>query len=103
MSNLSMSPRPAMCSRAAPSRKRTAGWTSESKRRTACPAKELPPPPRRFGQFLRPAHDVILKILVRHGLLGRAHAAPYRDTGGMNGFGVARDQRVPPVEVPALG
>ena len=64
---------------------------------------KLRPPPRPLRQFLRPADDIILEVLVRHGLFGRAHAAPDRDTSGVHGFGVAGDKRMPPVEVPALG
>src|SRR5271169_518231 len=66
-------------------------------------AGKLLPPPRALRQFLRPADDVVLEILVRHGLFAGAQAAPYRDSGRMHGLGVSGDERMPPIEVPALG
>src|SRR5665213_2298866 len=62
----------------------------------------LPPLPRRLRQFQRPAHDVVLEILVRHIDLRGADTASYRDAGGMHSFRIAGDQRMPPVEVLAL-
>ena len=56
-----------------------------------------------FRQLQRPADDVVLKVLVGHVHLRRADAAAHRDAGGVNRFGIAGDQRMPPVEVLALG
>ncbi len=50
----------------------------------------------------RPADDVVLEVLVRHGLFGRAHAASDRNARGVHGFGVTGDERMPPIQVPAL-
>ena len=58
---------------------------------------------RRLRQFQRPAHDVVFEILVGHVLLSRADPAAHRDAGRMHGLGIARDQRMPPIKVPALG
>ena len=64
-------------------------------------ALRLPPPP--LGPPDRPAHYAVLELVVRHVVLPGADAAAHRDAGLVHGLGVAGDQRVPPVEVVAVG
>src|SRR5262245_34477706 len=59
--------------------------------------------PRRLRHPQRPAHDAVLKIGVRDLILARADAPAHRDPGLMHGLGVARNERVPPVEIASVG
>src|SRR5262245_6270901 len=59
--------------------------------------------PRRLRHAQRPIHDAVLKIVVRDFVLARADAPAHRDPGLVNGFGIARNERVPPVEIASLG
>ena len=59
--------------------------------------------PRPLGQERRPAHDVVLEIGLRDLVLGSLHPAADGNAGLMHRVGVARDQRMPPIEVASLG
>src|SRR5262245_51679980 len=56
-----------------------------------------------FRQPHRPAHDAILEVLVGHLVLAGPDLAAHRHTGRMHGVRVARDQRMPPIEIMAIG
>src|SRR6202050_3635187 len=58
--------------------------------------------PRPLGQQRRPSHDMILEIGVGDVVLGALHATANRNTGLMNGIGIAGDQRMPPIEIASL-
>src|SRR4029079_19545745 len=58
--------------------------------------------PRGFGHLARPAHHVLLKVVLRHLILGELDAPAHRDAGGVHGVRIARHQRMPPVEVAPL-
>src|SRR5258706_13780766 len=59
------------------------------------------PSPLRQGR--RPLHDMIFEIGVRDLVLRSLHPAAPRNAGLMNRIGIARNQGMPPVEIPALG
>src|SRR5215470_3061465 len=56
-----------------------------------------------FGQPHRPAHDAILEVVVGHLVLAGPHLAAHRHAGRMHRVGVARDQRMPPIEIMSIG
>ena len=56
-----------------------------------------------LGKPLRPPHDVILQRLIWHVILRCLDLSTDRYAGRMNGFGVARNERMPPVKVPSFG
>src|SRR5262249_48388709 len=51
----------------------------------------------------RPAHDPVFQVLVRNIILAGADLAANRDAGVVDAVGIARDERVPPIEVAAIG
>src|ERR1700722_17395640 len=57
---------------------------------------------RALRQPDRPAHDVVLQLVVGHVGLAALQAAAHRDAGAVHGLGIARHQRVPPIEILAL-
>src|ERR1700682_2310993 len=63
-------------------------------------------PPLRPGSFwnlARPSDDPLFQLRVRQLRLAGADAAAHRDAGRMHGFGIAGDERVPPVKIAAVG
>ena len=59
--------------------------------------------PRPLRQQDRPAHDMVLEIGVGDVVLGSLHPAAHGNAGLMNRVGIARYQRMPPIEVAPLG
>src|SRR5262245_54461468 len=59
--------------------------------------------PRRLRHAQRPIHDAVLELLVRYFVFARADGPAHRDPGLVNGFGIARNEWVPPVEIASLG
>src|SRR6202012_6034878 len=59
--------------------------------------------PRPLRQQRRPLHDVILEIGIRDLVLGALHPSAHGNAGLMHGVGIARHQRMPPIEIAALG
>src|SRR5882672_4905283 len=56
-----------------------------------------------FGQLHRPAYDAVLEILVGDLVLAGPDLAAHRHAGRMHRVGVARDQRMPPIEIMPIG
>jgi len=56
-----------------------------------------------IAALVRGAHHAVLEIGVRDLILARADAPAHRDPGLMHGLGVARNERVPPVEIASVG
>src|ERR1700722_6875654 len=59
--------------------------------------------PRALWQQRRPLHDVVFEIGVGDFVLGSLHPPAHGDAGFMHRVGIARNQRMPPIEVAALG
>src|SRR5580658_2526343 len=76
--------------------------SAQSRRAVSNPGR-LASPPCCLRQLQRPADDVIFELAVGHVHFAGIDAAAHRDAGGMDGFGIAGHQRVPPVEILALG
>src|SRR5580704_3895397 len=55
-----------------------------------------------LGDAHGPAHDPVLELVVGHVLLAGLDLPAHRDPGLMHGFGVAGDQRMPPIELLAV-
>jgi hypothetical protein len=60
-------------------------------------------PPGPLRQLERPTHDMLFEIFVWHILFARQHMGADRDAGGVYRFRIAGDERMPPVEILALG
>src|SRR3954464_6335749 len=56
-----------------------------------------------FGQSHWPAHDVILELVVGDLVLAGPNLAAHRHAGCMHRVGIARNQRMPPIEIMAIG
>src|SRR5215510_3782932 len=56
-----------------------------------------------FRQQLWPLHNVVLQIVVGNLAFRALHAPTHGDASFMHGVGIARDQRMPPIEIAAFG
>src|SRR4051812_30563206 len=59
--------------------------------------------PRPFRQVRRPLHDVIFEIGIRDLAFRSLYPPAHGNAGFMNRIGIARNQRMPPVEIAAFG
>src|SRR5262249_34900668 len=57
----------------------------------------------RLRDARRPAHATALEPLVFALVLGRAAARAHRDPGLVDGLGVSRNERVPPIKIAPVG
>src|SRR5437899_1693097 len=83
--------RPAVSARGSLGLTATASASAPGVCQDSCPSGPLPPPflpSCRLGETLRPTHDVILEVLIRHIVLRCRDLPPHRNSGGVNRLAV---------------
>src|SRR5215471_21863862 len=61
------------------------------------------PVARAFGNTQWPRHEVVFEFPVGHRVLERKDPAAHGDAGGVHAVAIIRDERMPPIEIAALG